>query len=710
MAAPEDPIKRTSGFEEWRKTEPIWNPRLGDHWRFKQRIANTDTALIAHYVYDEEEAKKDKKIWNAQKEVKIKKAQEEKEEKEKKKKKKAKEAKEAEGKGEEKRQEEKKEKKKKEEVKEEYYGNPHTDNVVLKIKYQRPNHRPNRPYGYPEYYGGDRHEWQFLYSLSGYYPGEDYLDESKAPCRPQNIVRQFRSQWMQPPGSAGHYEIAFLEYCPGVKWNGTDQHNLDVFDRDSSGFIHELDIWLIFRQFTRMIFMLDRGKEIRVENLGASARPSKWEDTEICHYNIEPRNILIGYKNKETDRVPVLKLCDFGDALDVPRFMHQEEAGRYRFPNQPNGRIGYQAPEAVIGETEHVNPFRHGTCSNIFQFANIIRVLMHGDQSSGLDMHPEDGEWVVEHIGNYSEDSPATYGRSLIHGEYKIPPNTYSDDLIDLVKQCMYEKPDLRPRARNLWYMVRDGYKKCHKQFEPPEHEKPEKPEESDESVEDDSEEEKPKKPRQKKGKIPYPPLHPIFQQAQLAPEGFREPMPEWLDDFGEEFNNWKYPPTPRCPTPEYNSREQYSENYPYTGDDLPYDDRDVYPSSRAQIPARHPHGFPIVDERPSVNIPEQYGDQPGSITRNLDLLRYYDRLGHMWMGEENYWKMLEAGLDPQTYSWGMRIPDPEMEVDVEPMSGTEADGEEDGGEDKGEDKSEGGGGSKVKISFVKGAGCPGGV
>ncbi|KAJ8068982.1 hypothetical protein OCU04_002662 [Sclerotinia nivalis] len=708
MAAPEDPIKRSSGFEEWRKTEPTWNPRLGDNWRFKERIANTDTAVIAHYVYDEEEAKKDKKIWNAQKEVRIKKAQEEKE---KKKNKKAKEAKEKEEKekkkakeaeGEE--QEKKKKEEKEEEEKEEYYGAPHTDNVVLKIKYQRPNQRPNRPYGYPDNYEGDRHEWQFLYSLSGYYPGEDYRDESKAPSRPQNIVRHFRSQWMQPPGSAGQYEIAFLEYCPGVKWNGNNYHNLDVFDRDSSGFIHELDIWLIFRQFTRMIFMLDHGKEIPTENSRSAGRPSNWEDTEICHYNIEPRNILIGYKNKETDRVPVLKLCDFGDALDVPRFIDQEEAGRYRFPNVPNGRIGYRAPEAIIGGTEHVNPFRHGTCSNIFQFANIIRLLMHGDQSSDLDMHPEDGEWVVENIGNYSNDSPATYGRSLIHGVDKIPPGTYSDYLIDLVMECMYEKPSLRPRAKNLWYMVRDGYKECHKQFEPP---GPNEPEESDESVEDDSEAEKPKKPRKKKEQPSYPPLHPIFQQAQLAPEGFREPMPEWLDKFDEEFDNWTYPRTPQCPTPEYKSSKGYIDTTPYPGDDLPYEDREEYPSSRAQVPKRHPHGFPIINERPSVNIPEQYGDHPGSITRNLDLLRYYDRLGHMWMGEENYWKMLEAGLDPQTYSWGMRIPDPEMDVDVGPMSGTEADGEEDGGGDEGEDGDEG---SKVKIGFIKKTGCPGGV
>lgn len=72
------------------------------------------------------------------------------------------------------------------------------------------------------------------------------------------------------------------------------------------------------------------------------------------------------------------------------------------------------------------------------------------------------------------------------------------------------------------------------------------------------------------------------------------------------------------------------------------------------------------------MNIPDRRIDAPGGIARNLGLLKYYDRLGHMWMGEENYWKMLEAGLDPETYNWGMRIPDPEMDEDEKALSGPE--------------------------------------
>ncbi|CAD6444166.1 65301beb-a5e7-4aa4-8256-7da0873ef46c [Sclerotinia trifoliorum] len=306
---------------------------------------------------------------------------------------------------------------------------------------------------------------------------------------------------------------------------------------------------------------------------------------------------------------------------------------------------------------------------------------------------------------DYSKDSPATYGRSLVYGDHEIPGVTYSNYLIDLVMKCMYEKPSLRPTAKTLWYLVRDGYKACHKELES---ERPNVPEESDESIEDDTEEENAKKSRKKKTEEPYPPLHPIFQQAQLAPEGFREPMPEWMDDFSQRFDNFTFPRTPRCPTPEYKGKAHLQPDL-YLGDDLPFDDRTTYPASRPQVPPRYPDGFPIVDERPSINIPEQYGDHPGSITRNCDLLRYYDRLGHMWMGEEKYWKMLEAGLDPQTYSWGMRIPDPEMDVDVGPMSGSEADG--DGEEDGDEDESEAVHQSpKATFRFVEDAGCPGGV
>lgn len=80
------------------------------------------------------------------------------------------------------------------------------------------------------------------------------------------------------------------------------------------------------------------------------------------------------------------------------------------------------------------------------------------------------------------------------------------------------------------------------------------------------------------------------------------------------------------------------------------------------------------------MNIPDRRIEAPGGIARNLGLLKYYDRLGHMWMGEENYWKMLEAGLDPETYNWGMKIPNPEMDADETAMSGSEvlgSDGDE---------------------------------
>ncbi|KAF7909778.1 uncharacterized protein EAF01_003496 [Botrytis porri] len=611
MAAVEDPITRRGGIREFVRTEPSWDMRLGPRWEYQGRIRRTNRAIIAHFKYEDQEGEDN--------------------------------------------------------------NPPHTKDVVVKIQLRRPV-IGGRPNGYPENYDGFLSEGRFLQFLSGYYAWHPYDNRDCIPDRPHNILRHFHDQTVPSKESEplNRNAISFLEYCPGIvislsPEDETRYYDLDVFDRNNVEFIEEIDIWNIFRQFTRMILMMDCGSEIPRTT---RQRRSLWEtrEMEICHYDIQPSNILIGYKNYEKDRVPVLKLCDFGDALQVPQFTKQQHAGRYSFPNQRNGRPGYQAPEQLIAETEHVNPFRHGTCSNIFQFANIIRLLMHGGNFGRHAIHPEDPDWCDDYFGEYTNTAPRTYGYSLSEGDSRVNapgPRSYSERLIKIVQECMKEKPELRPRPLNLFHYINDGFRDNDLLYNDPDYPGP-----------GENELHRPKKPHKPNAQIfQYPPIHPLFALATLAPPHFRTPQPSWEKDFSEFYDveEFAWPPTPRTLTPDYVSAKVYNEDFIYTGDDLPEVDHETYPRSQPQVPERYPHGPPMIDQRPSVNIPDRRIDVPGGVARNLGLLKYYDRLGHMWMGEENYWKMLEAGLDPETYNWGMSIPDPEMDEDEKAMSGPEA-------------------------------------
>ncbi|KAI9649347.1 hypothetical protein NHQ30_001920 [Ciborinia camelliae] len=623
MASEGDPIQTIAGFQAFREADLHWHTPLGQFWKFKERIHNGTSALYAHYTYEGGVA-------------------------------------------------------------------PHTRDVVLRIGYQ-PLHRERRN-GYPEDYSGARQEGEFLEVISGLYFRPDNFFGKHGPIRigqprrPKNILRLYNKQVVGPkppkpgerrkaeskqklepesvpepePESEPRRSVNFLEYCPGVTWEGKRWYNLEVFDRQDIEPIAEIDIWGIFKQFTRMLMMLDNGNEIPIdEGTSGDRQLPFWEKSEICHYNIEPRNILIGYREAEGDRLPTLK---------VPTHYMQAEIGRYRFPNQDNGREGYRAPEALLAETEMVNPFRHGTCSNIFQFANILRVLMLRDQSVSTHLLPTDEDFILG-LGEYSEKHPLSYAAPLRKTKDKVVRNQYSAALKDVIIECMRESPSQRPLPKTLWCIVREGYENCKANFKGP-HD-PQRPSRT------------------------WPKVHPIFANTSVARPHSRTPVPSWLTPYPE----WKDeipPPSPRQLSPEMRGRDsdgQYYVDDPYLGDDIHHLLPDDFPRSRPQVPRRHPHGYPILEERPSVNIPEHLRDTPGSITRNLQLMRYYERLGDMWMGEENYWKMLEAGLDPQTYNWGMRIPDPERVLDKDPLSGNEYDegdsedeegrGDEGGGDDK---------------------------
>lgn len=268
MEIPQDPILGRGGVRAFARTEPHWFTRLGNRWKLQGTIAKTDRAVIVHFQWQDRD--------------------------------------------------------------DEEFDPPHTKDVVVKIHLRQrgPGHRPN---GYPEGYTGFDNEGRFLNLLSGFYAWRPYEDHKLIGDRPQNIVRHYHDQ-IVPPGPEFSMRqknvVSFLEYCPGVVLGGENASryfDLNVFSQFNKRQIDELDLWIIFKQFTRMIMMMDCGNEIPRDS---NIRRSIWRsnEVEICHYDIHPGNskfpftiwnlafltfnvVLIGYKKDENSRVPMLKVC-----------------------------------------------------------------------------------------------------------------------------------------------------------------------------------------------------------------------------------------------------------------------------------------------------------------------------------------------------------------------------------------------------------------
>lgn len=235
MTAAEDPILLRGGLREFVRNEPNWDVRLGDRWVYQGRIHSSDRAIVTHFRYEDREFEDN--------------------------------------------------------------DPPHTKDVVAKIQLRQPD-SGSRPNGYPEGYTGFAHEGQFLQLISGYYGWKPYTNRDCIPDRPHNIVRHYRDQMVPPADDnvplGNRNVVSLLEYCPGIVITQSAEqetrfYDLKVFDYFSDAHVQEIDIWHIFKQFTRMILMLDCGSEIPRD---VRQRRSFWESErmEMCHYDIHPGN------------------------------------------------------------------------------------------------------------------------------------------------------------------------------------------------------------------------------------------------------------------------------------------------------------------------------------------------------------------------------------------------------------------------------------
>jgi hypothetical protein len=134
---------------------------------------------------------------------------------------------------------------------------------------------------------------------------------------------------------------------------------------------------------------------------------------------------------------------------------------------------------------------------------------------------------------------------------------------------------------------------------------------------------------------VPGLPIHPVFARVEVKGEDFGGD-PRWFE---------------RGDVPELVVRQWVPPEESDDGDDGDEDD----------------NGYEEGREEDAwiFHIPMRGGGEPGTVGRGIPLLEYFERIGRMWMGEDIYYRMLEAGLDPEDWKPRMMIPDPEDDEDT---------------------------------------------
>ncbi|KAG0647414.1 Serine threonine-kinase GIN4 [Hyphodiscus hymeniophilus] len=209
----------------------------------------------------------------------------------------------------------------------------------------------------------------------------------------------------------------YLEFCPGG--------DLDQFiareGEAPNHLLDEADLWAIFNCLAIGALAMHRGTELPTE----VRRQGRKVNTEICHYDIKPDNILLGFRDEHHARLPICKYADFGEALE------EETCGMPERMAHPFRHIPIQHP-------------RKGACSNTFQIGAVMNCLLVGN-------------FINFNADDTSPPTICTDNHWLRRGyNHSIGLNTddmrqrYSDNLRTLIMECMMREATFRPKSTDL--------------------------------------------------------------------------------------------------------------------------------------------------------------------------------------------------------------------------------------------------------------------
>ncbi|TGO27356.1 hypothetical protein BPAE_0043g00290 [Botrytis paeoniae] len=279
---------------------------------------------------------------------------------------------------------------------------PKLKQVVVKLVYD----------GYEEYpdsYTGLRGEAAFLDLLR------------KIPTK--HIVHMYGPPKMDDKG----HVMYFLEMCPG----GALSSLLNIhLEKEMKFPVSETDMWSIFYCLAQAVTVLDRGTE--------DLSKKRWDKDEIGHYDMITSNVLIGYCDKVHKRCPVIKIGDFGDAMEVRRIELQTD-DTAKIDRQERGARGCRPPEQRLVDVDHP---RHGTCSNVYMVGLIMQCLL----DSQIDIFMPSRGYKV----NYNERLRSGVTNAFHLEDEKDIKDAYSQILRALIMECCMKEPLLRPKAVEL--------------------------------------------------------------------------------------------------------------------------------------------------------------------------------------------------------------------------------------------------------------------
>ncbi|PVH79118.1 hypothetical protein DL98DRAFT_572736 [Cadophora sp. DSE1049] len=211
-------------------------------------------------------------------------------------------------------------------------------------------------------------------------------------------------------------------------------------------FILEEDLWDMFYCLSLAVSVMARGAE---DAKSPAVLHGLDTSLELVPYDITVDNVLIGNRDPDHERYPILVMGDFESAAAEPKNASKGIQEEVRVRDAP----GWTAPENKEGPIMRAP--RKGTCSNIFQIGLLMHALIHCSvrYPAILPKHPWKPPFSdLRYTGKF------TYGTDLFNTPWK---DTYSATLRELVMHCLMYEPLHRVGVQELHPRVATGRRAC---------------------------------------------------------------------------------------------------------------------------------------------------------------------------------------------------------------------------------------------------------
>ncbi|CAG8982414.1 hypothetical protein HYALB_00007093 [Hymenoscyphus albidus] len=309
----------------------------------------------------------------------------------------------------------------------------------------------------------------------------------------------------------------FMEFCPGGDVDVFLPKSYPVKGEVGGMGLEEVDLWALFCCMAEGVGVI---AEMMDRTTGYAGFLRK---RELVHMDLKPDNVFFGYRNKDHQRLPIAKLADFGEAMDVREVSRQDDA--YGGRTFQRGFDSFRPPEEVYryrwsswDATKYPIKPRKGNCSNVWQIGAIMNSLitrrrlnfnpanakemamfypddrllsrrplcsdvLKTNHNSSQCLEPEYTSATASASASASVNRPTASQRkrkrtltlTRHHPEEQeqkdegipIAGKKYSNSLLNLTQECLLREPLLRPSYKSLLKRAKLGYENAKKSVDP---------------------------------------------------------------------------------------------------------------------------------------------------------------------------------------------------------------------------------------------------